>query len=133
MLPLAWKKLKKPIITMNIFFWSVLQGINYAFNQINLLHAGKLGMPFSVGCLIFHIFFSKNSFHNTIRVSNTFDPDQVRHFVESDLDPNCSLTLSADGTSTGYIHSKMSKGAIKLVEIDDSVIFSSPKSIWQSI
>ena len=30
----------------------------------------------------------KSSFRNTIRVSNSLDPDQTRHFVGSDLDPN---------------------------------------------
>ena len=28
-------------------------------------------------------------FLNTIRVSNSLDPDQARHYVESDLGPNC--------------------------------------------
>ena len=42
--------------------------------------------------------FLKNYFTNTIRVSNSLDPDQVRHFVEPDLGPNCLLWLSADDT-----------------------------------
>ena len=33
---------------------------------------------------------------NTIRVSNSLDPDQTRHFVEPDLGPNCLQRLSAD-------------------------------------
>ena len=33
--------------------------------------------------------FSKNSFRNTIRVSNSLDQDQDRHFVGPDLGPNC--------------------------------------------
>ena len=36
---------------------------------------------------------SKNSF---IRVSNSLDPDQARHFVEPDLGPNYLQRLSAD-------------------------------------
>ena len=32
--------------------------------------------------------FSKNSFQNTIRVSNSLDADQARH-VRPELDPNC--------------------------------------------
>ena len=32
-------------------------------------------------------------------VSNSFDPDQARHFVKSDLGPNCLQRLSADNTS----------------------------------
>ena len=45
--------------------------------------------------------FSENSFRNTctIRVSNSLDPDQARHFVGPDLDPNCLQMLSADDTS----------------------------------
>ena len=40
--------------------------------------------------------FSKNSFRNTIRVSNSLDPDQARHFVGPDLGPNCLQKLSED-------------------------------------
>ena len=40
--------------------------------------------------------FSKNSLRNTTRVSNSLDPDQDRHSVGPDLDPNCLLRLSAD-------------------------------------
>ena len=47
----------------------------------------------------FRINFLKNSFRNTIRVSNSLDPDQARLFVGPDLDPSCSKALSADGTS----------------------------------
>ena len=50
-------------------------------------------------------FFSKltNSFRNTIRVSNSLDPDQARQFVGPeivgpDLGPNCLQRISADGT-----------------------------------
>ena len=43
--------------------------------------------------------FSKNSFRNTIRVSNSLDQDQVRHFVGPDLGPNCLQKVSAEGTS----------------------------------
>ena len=43
--------------------------------------------------------FSKNSFRNTIIVSNSLDPDQARHFVGPDLDPYCLQRLSAEDTS----------------------------------
>ena len=38
-------------------------------------------------CLIFSkiVFFFKNSFRNTIRASNSLDPDQARHFDRPDL------------------------------------------------
>ena len=43
-------------------------------------------------------YFQKNSFRNTIRVSNILDPDQVQHFVGPDLGPNYLQNLSADNT-----------------------------------
>ena len=55
--------------------------------------------------VIFHAFlsssFSKRTFLNisfgsTISVSNSFDPDQARHYVGPDLGPNCLQRLSAD-------------------------------------
>ena len=39
--------------------------------------------------------FSKNSFRDTIRASNSLDPDQARPFVGPDLGPNCLKRLSA--------------------------------------
>ena len=33
--------------------------------------------------------FSKKNFMNTIRVSNSLNPDQDQHFFGPDLDPNC--------------------------------------------
>ena len=44
-------------------------------------------------------FFSKNSFMNTIGVSNSLDLDQAWHFVRPGLGPNCLQRLSADDTS----------------------------------
>ena len=44
--------------------------------------------------------FSKNSFRNTIKVSNILDPDQARHDVWPDLGPNClhmQTTLAGKG------------------------------------
>ena len=43
--------------------------------------------------------FSKISFRNTIRMSNSLDPDQARLFVGPDLGPNCLQRLSADDKS----------------------------------
>ena len=62
-------------------------------------------MPLSSAVFFFFFFFfpkstfSKSSFSGTIRVSNSFDPDQVQHFVGTDLGPNCLQRLSADHTS----------------------------------
>ena len=38
--------------------------------------------------------FSINSFKNTIKVSNSLDPDQSGHYVGPDLGPNCLQRLS---------------------------------------
>ena len=43
--------------------------------------------------------FSKNSIRDTIRVSNSLDPDQDRHPVIPDLGSNCLQRLSADDKS----------------------------------
>ena len=40
--------------------------------------------------------FSEKNFRNTIRVSNSLDPDQDQHSVGPDLGPNCLQRLSAD-------------------------------------
>ena len=40
-------------------------------------------------------FFKIFSFSNTIKGSNSLDPDQAQHFVGPDLDPNCLQWLSA--------------------------------------
>ena len=42
---------------------------------------------------LFNLTFSKKSFRNNIRVSNS---DQVRHFVRPDLGPSCLQRSSAD-------------------------------------
>ena len=50
---------------------------------------------FLVICFFFKTTFWKNS-KNTIRVLNSLDPDQARHFVGPDLGLNCLQNLSAD-------------------------------------
>ena len=57
-------------------------------------------LVFHVFChlLIFFLSFSKNSFRNTIRGSNSLDPDQVRHFVGPDLGLNYLQRILADDT-----------------------------------
>ena len=64
------------------------------------LHAGKFYMFF--GCLLtfFQNQLSKQYFRNTIRVSNSFDPDQAHilpDLIWTDLSPNCLPSSSADG------------------------------------
>ena len=61
--------------------------------KINSLHA-FLSSDFFQNQL-----FQKRSFMNTIRVSNSLDPDQAQHFVGPDLGPNCLQRLPADDKS----------------------------------
>ena len=72
------------------------KGQNSSFNS---LPPGKFCMLFCRLLIFFKSTFLKNSFRNTIRVSNGLDPDQVRHFVGPNLGPNCLQQLSADGNS----------------------------------
>ena len=44
--------------------------------------------------------FMKNSFMNTIRVSNSLDPDQDGHSVDPELGPNFLQRLPVDITSS---------------------------------
>ena len=68
--------------------------------QLNALHAGNFFYIFLSSADIFqNHFFSNNSFRNTIRVTNSLYPDQARHFVGPDLDPNYLQRISADDRS----------------------------------
>ena len=51
--------------------------------------------------------FRKYYFMNTIRVSNSLDPDQARHVVRPDPGPDCLQRLSADDTNTRLIISSI--------------------------
>ena len=56
--------------------------------------------PLPVVCCLFLLFFQIFfSFRNTIRVSNSLDPNQARQNVGPDLGPNCLQMLSGDETS----------------------------------
>ena len=54
--------------------------------------------------------FSKNTFRNTTRVSNGFEPDQDQRYVGPDLDPNCLQRLSAVIASKARVKSQNIKG-----------------------
>ena len=43
-----------------------------------------------------HFVLKKKSFMNTIRLSNSLDPDQDQHFVGPDLGLNCLQRLTVD-------------------------------------
>ena len=51
---------------------------------------GNLACFFAVRLFFFsRLTFLKNSVRNTIKVSNSLDPDQVQFFVGPDLGSNC--------------------------------------------
>ena len=61
------------------------------FEVINSLPLGNFSRFFTSADFFQILFFSKNSFMNMIRVSNSLDPGHVR----PDLGPNCLQKLSA--------------------------------------
>ena len=68
-------------------------------NTINYLPPWYFFMFFFVLAELFqNQLFLKNYFRNTIRVSNSLDPDKGRHSVRPDLVPNSLQKLSAYDT-----------------------------------
>ena len=65
-------------------------------NGLTLCILGNFSCFFVACCFFSKSTFWKNSFMSTIRVSNSLDLDQARHFVGPDLGPNCLQKLSAD-------------------------------------
>ena len=60
---------------------------------------GNFACIFAVCWYLLKSIFLKSYFRNTIRVSNSSDPDQARHLVGPDLVQNCLKRLSAEDTS----------------------------------
>ena len=82
-------------------FLDVITCNNILYSKYLPLTLSMLGnfACFFLVCGFFFFFkstFSKKSFRNTIRVSNSLDPDQARRYVELDLGPNCLQRSSAD-------------------------------------
>ena len=81
--------------------WSCSSLVNSDFNSLKLYHKSKSACwiifhALGVVCWLFSkLFFSETSLRNTIRVSNSLDPDQGRLSVGPDLGPNCLQRLSA--------------------------------------
>ena len=79
--------------------WNHSGGVTTFLKRLDSLHAEKFFrlLLWHVVCWLFpKLTFSKNSFWDTIRVSNGLDPDWDWHSVCADLDPNCLQRLSAD-------------------------------------
>ena len=72
----------------------IFSGYSKLFAFWVILHAFLPSVDF-----FFKLTFSKKSFRNTVRESNSLDPNQARRFVEPDLGPDCLQRLSADDKS----------------------------------
>ena len=89
--------------THNMFSWSnkknylrIITKYSFLIISINSLHAGNFACFFVVCGFFFKLNFSKKYFRNTIRVSNSLDPDQARESFGPVMGPNCVQRLSAD-------------------------------------
>ena len=60
---------------------------------LTLYMLGNFSWFFVVWCFFPKLTFPKNSFRNTIRVSNNLDPDQTRHSIMSGQGPSCLLKI----------------------------------------
>ena len=80
-----------------MFFLSgcLRQVLQYAYHPYGLFAYWVIFHAFLSSVDFFKIIFFINSFRNTIRVSNSIEPDQARHNVGPDLDPNCLQRLTA--------------------------------------
>ena len=59
---------------------------------------GKFFMVYLLCADFFQNQLFRKILRNTVRVSNSIDPDQVQHFVTTDLGPNCLQRLSAENS-----------------------------------
>ena len=67
---------------------------------------GKLSYLLSSADFFYEIYPFKNSFRNTIIMSNCLDQDQARHSVGPDLGPNCLQRLFAYACSRQIVNTK---------------------------
>ena len=65
--------------------------------QLTLCFLGNFSFFFRLLTFFSILTYSKNSFRNTVRVSNSLDPDQAQHSIGPDLGPNCLQRSAADG------------------------------------
>ena len=95
-LPLAIYYQKCRVAT-NISHWLKVQSWwfkNYIFAKKCILISFWI-FQYCIALLFLHIALLLD-FFNTIRMSNSLDPEQARHFVRLDLGPNCLQRSSAD-------------------------------------
>ena len=72
----------------------------YIYQCVYIIHNGKCSYFFWPPLIFFKINFFENFYQNTVRMSNSLDPDQAPHFVGPDLGPNCLQRLSEEITTT---------------------------------
>ena len=89
----------------------LLQGMLYTechsvLNSMYMLymHSGQFFILFCRLQTFPKLTFSKKSFRNTTRVSNSLDPDQDRLSVGPDLGPNCLQRLSGNDKTIQIKH-----------------------------
>ena len=89
-------------MSQNVPRFTILHCYHNAFSCVAVVVAKLLTLclPDNYCCLRFFSksTFSKYSFRNIFRVSNSLDPDQARRFVGPGLDPDSLQILSADDT-----------------------------------
>ena len=78
--------------------WVIIGCITVFISFLTHCILGNFSCILSSADFFSKLIFQKNSFRNTIRMSNSLDPDQVRQIVGPDLGPNCLPKLSADDT-----------------------------------
>ena len=79
--------------------------------RFNSLPLGHFFMLFYSLLIFFKSTFLKNYFRNTIRVSNSVDPDMARRFVGPDFGPNCLQKLSVDDTRRKIVNRILTSNA----------------------
>ena len=90
--------------SLPVFFFKKWVNLGSPIGLINALHAGIFLMKFCSLLIFSKLTFSKNSFRNTIIVSNSLDHDQGG----PDLCLNCLQRLSADNINRLRVHEFMS-------------------------
>ena len=87
-----------PDKALNILLLQNLTAIYCLRCWIKSLHSGTYFMTFSYDDFFFKANFFKKNSGIPLRLSNSLDPEWVRHLVGPDLVLNCFQKLSADST-----------------------------------
>ena len=91
-------RIVKYILAIYLFLYELSFAAPFKKLRTNSLHNGSFCMIFVACCFFSKLTFSKNSFRNTIRVSNSMDQYQAQHFVGLNLGQHHLQKLSAEDT-----------------------------------